>query len=195
MAFVEETIGSFILLFLVMDPLASLPIFLSMSSKMNRAQTLQAANKAVAVAGALLFIFLLTGPLILDFMRISFSSFQIAGGIVLLILGIELVLAISLGKPTHKDVSMEAILIGTPLITGPGVLTTSIILVQDHGLLSTIIAGLAALTVSWLVLRHAQLIKNLLGYSTIEAASRVIGLLLVATAVQLIKTGLVSPWG
>lgn len=190
MAFLDEFLRSFVLLFIIMNPFASLPLFLSLTRGLPGKQRTESANSAVLVAGLLLFVFLFFGQAILGFLSLSFSSFQIAGGIVLMLLALEIVLGIKIIDRHAKRAHAAIVIIGTPLLTGPGVMTTVIILSAEYGWGVVAAAGTAALLAAWLTLAYSRQLQQKLGESSVEAASKIIGLLLAATAVELIRKGL-----
>lgn len=191
MAFFEAFLKSFFLLFIIMNPFASVPLFLTLTRGLSRREVGESANNAVVVAGLLLFVFLFFGHSILNAFDVSFSSFQIAGGIVLFLLALEIVLGIKLIDRHASKLHAAAVIIGTPLLTGPGVITTVIILSGEFGWSVVAAAGTAALLSAWLVLRNSFQLEKRLGGAAIEAISKITGLLLAATAVELIRTGLV----
>jgi multiple antibiotic resistance protein len=187
----EELIRSFITLFIIIDPFMSVAFLLSYSKDMNAGQKNKAIMTAIAVAGGLLFIFLFSGLYLLDVLGISFSGFKIAGGLILLIMGVTTVLAINFTSKS-ETMSSAAILIGTPLLSGPGALTTIIILSKDYGYVIPGIAALLVLFVSFIILKSANYIQRCLGTEIIEILSKVLGLLLAALAVDFIHAGIVG---
>lgn len=104
------------------------------------------------------------------------------------ILGAELVLGTS---PEQKFVkySPAITLLGSPLLTGPGVIVTTMIFVQEYGYFSTLVAAIIALMCSWAVLWLAARLSKLIGKYWVEAVSRITGLLLTAVAVEFIISG------
>lgn len=122
-------ITSFITLFVIMDPFASLPAFIALTKGFNDSQRMKSANKAVLIAGILALIFLFAGTALLDVLGISLGSFRVAGGILLALLGLETVLGFSFNHHEKKrDLNAVAVLIATPLLTGPGLLSSLILL-------------------------------------------------------------------
>ncbi|MDP3742011.1 MAG: MarC family protein [Candidatus Micrarchaeota archaeon] len=188
----DAILKAFIPLFAIMDPFISVPVFLSLTRKDTQEKKNLIAAEAVGIAAFLLFVFLIFGQGLLSALGISIASMQIAGGILLGIMGLELVLGISF--PREKDkikrVPPAALIIGTPLITGPGVITTAILLAGEYGALTTAIAAVLALSLSWLVLRYSHLVTKLIGETGSELLSRIMGLLLVAVAAEFALTGL-----
>jgi len=186
---ISEILKSFMTLLIIIDPFVSAVFFIGQFKNATEKERNKAIWTAILVAGALLFIFLFTGLLILNTLNISFNGFKIGGGIILLIMGITTVLGIELGGH-HDKVSSAAILIGTPLLSGPGALTTIIILSKDYGLLIPAIAGALVLILSFIILRSANWIEKVLGKEIIEIFSKVLGLLLAALAVDFIYAGI-----
>jgi multiple antibiotic resistance protein len=190
MALLEQIILSFITIFVIMDPFASIPAFISLSKDYTQKEKDKAANEAILVALALVVIFLFLGQSIFDVLGISLSSFRIAGGIILAILGLELVLGFSIAGHASKGKHSVAVLIATPLLTGPGVIASIILLSSQYGLLPVGIASLASLAISWLLLRNSHFINDALGEEFIEVLAKVMGLLLVAIGVDFVRVGL-----
>ena len=184
----EEILKSFLSLFVIMSAFASIPVFLSLTRKMDDKQKAQAVSYAVGIAAVVLFVFLFFGQAILSVFGIDFQSLKIAGGIVLSILGVELVLGLSFTREEH-EFPPAVVLIGTPLLSGPGVIVTTVIFVQEYGYVITAIAALAALALSWLILWSSRYFVRLLGNYGISIISRVTGILLVAVAVEFVVAG------
>ena len=187
----EEILEAFITLFVIMDPVGNLPILASLTKGMPIAEIRKNINSSVFVAGLLLFVFLFFGIGILDFFNINLDSFQIAGGIILLILGILSVFGIinKFAKAHGSDLSVP---IGTPLLTGPGVITITIILVRENGPYITAIAAILTLAVTWIILGNSTRLYRILGEHWTTVISRVMGIILTAVAVEFISEGVVN---
>ncbi len=183
-------LASFVTIFVVMDPFPSIIAFLTHTKKATDSERQTCATKAVIIAGLLAVLFLFAGPPLLDYLRITIADFKVAGGIVLLLLGIETVLGISLGKHEKEGISDVAVLIATPLLTGPGLVSTLILLAKDNGLPSTIIALMFALFFSWVILSNSIRLRKIAGDQPIHIIAKIIGLLLLALGVSYIKVGL-----
>lgn len=184
----EEVLKSFLSLFVIMSSFASIPVFLSLTSNMDDAQKAKVASHAVGIAAIVLFIFLFFGRAILSVFGIDFQSLKIAGGIVLSIMGIDLVFNLSPARKGYES-SPAIVLIGTPLLSGPGVIVTTVIFVEEYGHLITFMAAVAALALSWLILWGSRYFVKLLGKYGVEITSRVTGILLVAVAVEFVVAG------
>lgn len=191
MAFLEEFVASFVVLFFIMDPLASIPLFISLTKGVSDAEREKSADTAVLVAGLLALVFMFFGNAILGAFRVSLNSFKIFGGIVLALLAIETILGITSGKDKKKpDVHVATVIVATPMLTGPGVITTEIILASQFGYAPVLAATITVLVASWVVLRAASRIEKAAGRNALDVAIKVIGLLLGAVGVEFIRSGL-----
>ncbi len=195
--FIEAVIRTFFPLLAIMDPFISTPTFLALTRNETAEKKHSIAFQAVFIAAIVLFVFLFFGQQLLSILSITLSSMQIAGAIVLLILGLELVLGLSFPreKATIKNVPPAALVIGTPLITGPGVITTTILFVSQYGLIVTAVSSIFALLVTWLVLRYSHMLNKLIGANGTEILSRIMGLLLIAVAAQFAVAGIKGSFG
>jgi len=178
------------LLFFIFDPFASLPMFLSLTSDQDEKHKISSANRAVMVATILFVIFALIGQLILDLFSITPDGFRIAGGVVLLMMSIEVIFGLSFSKQTDGNVAW--VIVATPILTGPGVITTAILLVGRYDIITVLIAGFFALMITWIMLRNSFLIVRYLGHNTIDIFSKVVGLLIAAVAVEYIMSGAID---
>ncbi|MBI4452096.1 MarC family protein [Candidatus Woesearchaeota archaeon] len=187
----ERLLESFITLFVIMDPIGNLPIFIGLTKGMPLIEVRKNVNRSVFVAGLLLFIFLFFGIEIFNFFSINLDSFQIAGGIILLIMGILSVFGImhKFAKASGNDLSVP---IGTPLLTGPGVITTAILLAKENGEYITMIAAALTIIATWLILLNASRLYKMLGEHWTTIISRVMGIILTAIAVEFISKGVVN---
>lgn len=181
---------AFTLIFAIMDPFASIPVFMTLTKKFKSEDKVRAANQALMVAAAVIVVFLFFGTNILQLFGITLRDFKIAGGAVLGILGIQIVLGLGTEEKKTKDYHVAATIIGVPLITGPGVITSTIVLSASEGWLITLIAAAAALFLNWLMLRYSGKLHGLIGENFIEIFSKIMGLLLIAVAVGFIRSGL-----
>lgn len=183
-------VSTLVYIFIIVDPLASLPVFITLTKDMKEEEMKKAAREAVFIAGVLAFVFILGGNFILKLLGVDLPSFRIAGGIVLGLLGLETVLGF--GNGDHKKESKNAVvtLIATPMLTGPGLITALIIMSGESGVVLPMAATGIALLISWLILDRAVMIKNILGVRTIEVFAKVFGLFLVALGISYIKAGL-----
>ena len=187
----DGILQAFITLFVIMDPLGNIPLFISLTKGMPTKEIRRTFNNSIVVAAILLFVFLFFGLEVLNLFGINLNSFQIAGGILLLIIGIMYVLGISNRylTPESHDLTVP---IGTPLLTGPGVITTIIIIVKEYDTAIAVEAAIITLFLSWVILMCSVRLYKILGEHWTAIISRVMGIILSAIAVEFIVNGILN---
>lgn len=185
---------AFLKLMVIMDAIGVLPMFLLLSEKLPRKVRAKAANKTILVAAILLILFIFTGVDVLNYFGISLGSFQIAGGLILFVLGIKIVLGLRwTTEAKHVDLyEFTAVPMATPLIVGPGTITTVIILVGDYGYSVVLAAGLFNILLLWVVFRNGPRIYKLIGHQGTQVISRILGIVFTAMAVEFVKEGVLK---
>jgi multiple antibiotic resistance protein len=186
--FIGAVIHCFVTLFIIINPFVSLSAFLPLVSGMPFSYVRKQALIAVSVAFGLLVLFLVLGTKILLAFGVSLSSFKIAGGFVLLLLGISHVLSIEFGSQ-HTTKKAAAVIIGTPLLCGPGAITTTITLSGTYDFLPVFIGAVGVTVLSFIILLSAEKISHIFGTKLIEVVTKIFGLLLAAIAVEYIASG------
>ncbi len=185
----DALLKSFISIFVVMNALGNVAIFSALNEGFSKRKRLENINRAVIIAGLVLLVFLFFGNVLFHYFGISINSFKIAGGIVLMIIGIEIVLGIQFFERQIRRYEPAVIPMATPLITGPGVITTVIILVGNYGYLIPLIASIFNLLITLLILDNSEIILRVVGKQGSDVISRIMGLIIVAIAVEFIKSG------
>lgn len=181
---------TFVTLFVIMDPLGTVPIFLGLTATFSAAERSRAARQAVFVAFGVIVAFALFGQRILDYLHISLPSLQAAGGLLLLLIALELLTGKGDEPTSTVGVNVAMVPLGTPLLAGPGAIVATMVFVQQAhvwGDRAAIALGVVAVHVTlWLAMRFAGLVHKVLGDSGVLLVTRVAGLLLSAIAVQLV---------
>ena len=183
---------TFLTLVVIMDPVGTVPIFIAMTARLDPDERRWAAIRAVVFAGILVLGFALVGRLVLDYLNVSVESLSIAGGLLLLLVALEMLRGIDTA-PEGAEEDVALVPLATPLVAGPGAIATVIVLVEQHpeasgraGVLAGIVAALAVVALALLL---AQWLSRVLPASLISFLTRVFGLLLSAIAVQLVVDG------
>jgi multiple antibiotic resistance protein len=183
----------FITLFVIMDPPGTVPIFLGLTGAMTRDQRNRAARQAILVAFGVIVVFAVFGQSLLSYMHISLPALQASGGLLLLLVAMELLTGKSEEpQPSgNSKVNVALVPLGTPLLAGPGAIVATMVFVQqsDGTLADWVAIGLGIVLVHvtlWLAMRFAGVIHRLLGDSGTTLVTRIAGLLLAAIAVQLV---------
>ncbi|MDI6720087.1 MAG: MarC family protein [Methanomicrobiales archaeon] len=179
-------------LFIILDPLLSVPIFVDMTRDLSRKEANEQAWVAVIVAGLLMYVFLFFNFLIFDTLGITLASFQVAGGILLFILGMQEALGIEIPHARSYKHNAAGVVIGTPLLCGPGTITTVLLLSSEFGLFVPFVAITLALLATWLILRYASQIQRLIGELATDILAKVLGMLVAAIAIQIITEGIIA---
>lgn len=195
---VQLFISVFVTLFVIMDPPGTVPLFLALTGSMTRQQRARAARQAILVAFGVIVGFALFGQSLLNYLHVSVQALQGAGGLLLLLVAMELLT----GKMDSNE-GMEGtqgnvalVPLGTPLLAGPGAIVATMVFVQQAGEPSDWVAlALGVVLVHlclWLSMRFAGAIHRVLKDSGTMLVSRIAGLLLAAIAVQLLADAVLT---
>ncbi len=185
-----ELIGSIIALFVIVDPLGNVPIFLGLTRQTDSDGRKRVFKMALITALVLLIVFAVFGKLILDVLVIDISSFRIAGGLLLLILATKILIY---GTWEEKSISSEstgAVPIAFPLLAGPGAITNVIVINESAGLLVVLVSIGAVMGITGLILAGIDRIHRLLGVVGSIVIARIMAVFIAAIAIQYIVEGL-----
>lgn len=192
----------FISVFTIMGPFTVLPVFITMTDGMSQSQRNHVARKAMLVSSAILIMATVAGEEIFYWLGISISSFRIAGGILVLLMGINMLHAKrSSVRATDSELEEAKIRediyvfpLGTPLIAGPGAISTVVLFSTGHRNFTTIFTVVASVLVSaiifYFMLRYSRYIYKVLGETGNNIIMRLMGLVLSAMAVEFIISGI-----
>jgi len=185
---------TFVPLFIVIDAIGNLPFVITASEGMTGRERFRMVNIAILTAAIVGLAFLFLGQLILNAMGISFGSFAIAGGLVLLALSIRYMITGQMVEVAEQETRelVGVVPIGTPLTVGPATITTLLLLVkqQEFPLYMVLISFALNLLIAWIICMAGNRIAGFLGQGGIKAVSRVFSLLLAAIAVSMVIKGL-----
>lgn len=187
--FITELAKATIALFIIVDPFGNIPIFMGLTENVPENQRKKLYNTATLVGVILLLVFAFTGQEILTIFGLSIESFEVAGGILLLIIAIRILIAGSMHEKAESPESLGAVPIAIPLLVGPGAITTTIFNLQAYNTVTAILAVLIVLSLTWVILRFINKIYRVLGKTGSLVIARVMALLIAAIAVQYILTG------
>jgi multiple antibiotic resistance protein len=180
----------FITLAVIMDPLGTIPLFLSLTSGRSAAMRRRAAAQAVGVAFAVIVVFALFGRQLLSYLHISLPALQAAGGLLLLLVALELLTGKQDEPSQAQDVNVALVPLGTPLLAGPGAIVATMVFVERIDAPADVVAvtlGVVGIhLVLWLTMRYSVGILRLIKESGVTLVTRISGLLLSAIAVQLV---------
>lgn len=188
----KDFVFTFVPLFIVIDAIGNLPFVISAGEGLSRPERRKMINLVVVTAAVVGLIFLFLGQFILDLMDISFGSFAIAGGLILLALSVRYMITGQMVESDKqaKEEMVAVVPIGTPLTVGPATITTLLLLVKEYPLYWVVISFAVNLLIVWIVCMAGNWITRFLGQGGIRAVSRVFSLLLAAIAVSMVIKGL-----
>lgn len=187
--FQSDIVTSVIALFVVIDPIGNIPVFIALTRKLEKEEHKAVSKTAILTAGILLLIFGVAGSQILQIFGITIFSFMIAGGTLLFIIAIEL---LTYGEWRFiGNVKEEAgvVPLAFPLLAGPGAITAVIISYQTSGFVITVLSIIIVLAITYLILRMVNPIYKVLGNRGAMIVSRVFAVIIAAIAVQYIVEG------
>jgi multiple antibiotic resistance protein len=185
---------AFIPLFVAIDVLAVVPVFISLTEGVDEKRRRTFTMEATLTAFAVSIVFLIAGRFIFSFLGITENDFRVGGGIVLLVISVtDLVMT----KEVRRDpeATLSVVPVGIPLIMGPAALTTILILVDSYGYVWTLASLLINLLIVWIVFLQAQQITKVMGKAGSRAFGKVAALFMAAIAVMMIRSGIMAMLG
>ena len=195
----EIFIQTFFLYFIVIDPLGNTPLFLAVTQNMNSQQRVKTALSATIIASIILLFFALLGSTLLSYLNISFAAFTIGGGIILLLISMEMLFdKRQQRKEDDIDFNSENVSVfplATPIIAGPAAITSVIVSVSDMGSNFTnqsvgMISLVSVLLLTFILFFLGAKFSQLINKKVISVISRVIAIILVGLSVQYILDGI-----
>jgi multiple antibiotic resistance protein len=188
-------IQAFITLLVIIDPPGATPIFLALVSNLNKKRQRELAWQAAAVSFSVVIAFAIFGKLILDYLHISVDALQAAGGLLMLLISLQLLVG---GEDTssekQQNVNIAMVPLGTPLLAGPGAIVTTIIYAQhahtNEFRLWLLLAIVAVHLTIGITLMYATKVFGVIKESGVTLFARIAGLLLAAIAVEMIVTAI-----
>lgn len=195
-------LSALVTLLAMVEPVGVVPVFLALTPAASPRARRRIAWRAVAVASAIMALFAGAGPALLQALRVSIEAFQIAGGVLLFLIAVDMLFARRSGTRETPEESADALArqdvsvfpLAIPLLSGPGTITATVLLVGtaggDPGRIMMLIAAMGVTMVATLgVLLGAEPVRRALGVTGINVFTRVMGILLSALAVQMILNG------
>lgn len=189
---IEPLILTFIPIFVAVDAIGNIPLFVSLVEGKGNKQRQKIITDSVTIATVVAILFLLIGKWVLRFIGISIADFQIAGGILLFVIAVRLLLPGSskalLSNGHEKDIGIFPL--GMPLITGPAVLTTTLMMLDTFGFVYTFLSLILNMFIVWITLVKADSIIRYMGSGGARALSKIMYILLAAIAVMMVRKGI-----
>ena len=193
-AMFKPFILAFIPIFVAVDAIGNIPLFVSLVHGVSKKQREKIILESITTATVMAILFMLAGKWVLRFIGVTIPDFQVAGGALLFVISLKLLLPGAtrsfLSDGHGKEVGVFPL--GTPLITGPAVLTTTIIMLDNFGITLTFLSLAVNMFLVWLSLIKADVIMRLMGTSGTRAFSKIMYILLAAIGVMMIRRGIMG---
>ncbi|MBI3184953.1 MAG: NAAT family transporter [Myxococcales bacterium] len=192
--------------FLVVDPIGVVPLFVAMTARDSREKVRLMALRACLVGAGLLAFFALFGGILFKLLGVSLGAFRVAGGLLLLVTSLDMLRARSSATRTSEEETREGVEkedvaivpLAIPMLAGPGSVATVMVLMSRGKTLASAIPVLASIALtffaSFYILRGAHHVKRVLRQSGVAILQRVMGLILASVAVQFIADGAADLW-
>ena len=181
---------AFVTLLVILNPPGVTPIFLGLIVNRTQREAIRLAWQAAGVSLVVMVTFAVFGKLLLSFLHISFNALQGAGGLLLLLISLELLTGRNSSNAGDEDVNVALVPLGTPLLAGPGTIVTTMLYVQyAHSVSTKLAVALAIIAVHIVIgvtLMFSTTILKIIKKSGVTLIGRIAGLLLAAIAVEMI---------
>ena len=185
----KEIISAFIPVFVAVDALGVMPFFISLTEGCSKKAKKKIVYQSIVTALCLAVFFIFLGKIVFRVLNITVGDFMVAGGI--LLFGIAVMDILNPTKSRRKPTAeLGAVPFGTPLIVGPAVLTTSLIIIDTYGIIPTLISVVSNVLIAGIVFLSADFLSKFLGEAGSRAVSKVTSLLLAAIAVMMARKGI-----
>jgi multiple antibiotic resistance protein len=189
-SFLDPFLKSLVALFIITDSPGNIPFFLGITEGQTLAERRKIFTTATFAGFVLLITFLLAGTAVLDLFGVTLDDFKIAGGILLFWIAIEVMLRGRINIEHKEEVGVVPM--GSPLLVGPGAITTSLVLLKLYGYAVVISAIVVCFLAIWLVLYYAESIHRVLGKNGSLILTKIISILIASIAVQFIRQGITA---
>jgi len=188
-----DLLSLFLPLFVAMDPLGVLPAFIQMTSELSHARRQKMVDLSILTAGAVGLLFIPLGPLVLLALGVKTGDFQVAGGLLVLVVALrDVVWDQKMMTMSETSESLGIVPFGIPLLVGPAVFATLILLRDRFSSLEIGACLVLNLLISWVVFKKSASLMQWMGLTGTRVVSKLAALLLAAYAVMMIRVGITS---
>ena len=180
---------AFIPIFVAVDAIGVLPIFISLTEGIDKKEKLKIISQSIMTAFGLAFGFIFLGKAVFNILGITIGDFMIAGGLILFCIAIIDILRHDKSRriPTSE---LGIVPLGTPLIVGPAVLTTSLMIISTYGIYATLISVFVNVLLAGIIFSFSEVLIKGLGEAGTKALSKITSLLLAAIAIMMVRKGI-----
>jgi multiple antibiotic resistance protein len=191
-------IHALVAVFVIVNPFGNVPLFISLTQKFASVERRNAIVKSVVIATAILLVFALIGKALFDLLDVTLDSLRIAGGLLLLAIAFDMLMGRSPASKIDADEERESVAVtpmATPLLAGPGAMTTVMILMNEAGTPvlkgSVMVAILLAMAAAFLILINCEWVYNVIRKDGARVLTKIMGIVLATIAVEMAVNGLI----
>jgi len=191
--FIHALVGVFV----IVNPFGNVPLFISLTQKFTPIERRNAIAKSVVIATAILLVFALIGKFLFDMLNVTLDSLRIAGGLLLLAIAFDMLMGRSPASKIDQDEERESVAVtpmATPLLAGPGAMTTVMVLMNEAGTTlekgSIMIAILIAMAATFLIVINCDWVYGAIKKDGARVLTKIMGIVLATIAVEMIVNGL-----
>ena len=194
LTYLQPYILAFIPIFVAVDAIGNIPLFIAMVEGVGQKQRRKIIIDSVTTATAVAVAFMFAGKWVFGLLNITIPDFQIAGGALLFVIAVRLLLPGSQKGllPGNHDKEAGIFPLGTPLITGPATLATTLMILDSYGSAPTFVSLIANMLIVWLTLAKADVFMKIFGAGGTRAFSKIMYIVLAAIAVMMMRRGIVT---
>jgi len=192
--FIHALVGVFV----IVNPFGNVPLFISLTQKLTPVERKNAIVKSVVIATSILLVFALIGKMLFDMLNVTLDSLRIAGGLLLLAIAFDMLMGRSPASKIDDSGERESVAVtpmATPLLAGPGAMTTVMVLMNESGTPvlkgSIMIAILLAMAASFVVLINCERVYNVIRKDGARVLTKIMGIVLATIAVEMAVNGLI----
>lgn len=186
----DQFLKVFIAMFIITDSIGNLPFFIGLTDDLPRQERRQIFSTAIITGAALLAIFVFAGSLIFGLFALTIEDMKIAGGILLLLIAIEIMIKGKIQVEHKEDIGVVPL--GCPLLVGPGAITSALVMIRLYNFWAVIAGITACFIVIWLILRYAEMIYGIIGRNGSLIITKIAAIIIAAIAVQFMRQGIQS---
>ena len=192
--FIHALVGVFV----IVNPFGNVPIFISLTSRLTSEERRNAIIKSMIIATAILLVFALIGQVLLNLLNVSLDSLRIAGGLLMLAIAFDMLMGRSPASRIDEDEERESVAVtpmATPLLAGPGAMTTVMVLMNEAGTRvvvqgSIMVAILLAMVGGFIILINCETVFSLIRKDGARVLTKVMGIVLATIAIDMVVNGL-----
>jgi multiple antibiotic resistance protein len=188
MEFVDQFLRAFVAMFIITDSIGNLPFFIGLTEDMTVKERRDIFNTAIVTGALLLAVFVFTGSIIFNLFALTLDDMRIAGGILLLLIAIEIMVKGRIVVEHKEDVGVVPL--GCPLLVGPGAITSALVMIHVYNFYAVLAGIIACFFFIWLTLHFAENLYGLLGRNGALIITKIAAILIAAISIQFIRQGI-----